>query len=440
MKNKLTRRQFLKRSTATAAAGLGFPYFVSSSALGKAGSVAPSNRIVIGVIGAGRIASKRLIPGFLNESGTQVVAVCDVEKLKTKSEQEAINSYYAEKNPSGSYKGCAGYTNFHQVLARDDIDAVVIATPDHWHAVMVDRAAKAGKDIYCEKPLSLTITEGRAMVNAVRRYGRIFQTGSMQRSDSRFHHACELVRNGYIGEIKKVEVSIGGLGAGFHFAAIDCDLPAEPVPDHLDWDMWLGPAPYRPYNHILAHVTGTPGWANWRSYYDYSGGQITDWGAHHLDIAQWGLGTDHTGPVEIIPSNGKNPNHVTYLYENGIPVTFDDGDRQVLFTGTEGTVSVSRRHIRTTPESLVKQSIGPNEIRLYKSNHHYRDWLDAIRTRTKPVCDVEVGARSVAMCHLGNIAARLGRPLKWNPQKEQFVNDPQADRFLDRAKRSPWRL
>ena len=440
MRNKMNRRQFLKKSTSTAMAGLGFPYIISSSALGKNGGVAPSNRIVIGFIGAGRIASRRLIPGFLNEEGTQVVAVCDVEKLKVKAEQEAINSYYAGKAGSGSYKGCEVYTDFRQLLGRDDIDAVVIATPDHWHAVMVDHAAKAGKDIYCEKPLSLTIAEGRAMVNAVRRYGRVLQTGSMQRSDGKFRHACELVRNGYIGEIKKVEVSIGGLGGGFFFAAADCDLSGEPVPEHLDWDMWLGPAPQRPYNHILAHVTGTPGWANWRSYYDYSGGQITDWGAHHLDITQWGLGMDHSGPVEVIPADDKNPNRLTYIYDGGIPVTFDDGDRQVLFTGTKGTISVGRRAIRTTPESLVHHSIGPNEIRLYRSNNHYGDWLDSIRTRTKPICDVETGVRSVSVCHLGNIATRLGRALKWNPEKEHFVNDPQADRFLDRAKRSPWSL
>jgi len=440
MKNKINRRQFLKKSASTTAAAMAFPYIIPSSALGKAGSVSASNRIVIGFIGAGRIASKRLIPGMLNEPGTQVVAVCDVEKLKVKAEQEAINSHYAGKTANSSYKGCDGYTDFRQLLARDDIDAVVIATPDHWHAVMVDKAAKAGKDIYCEKPLSLTIAEGRAMVNAVRRYGRVFQTGSMQRSDSRFRHACELVRNGYIGEVKKVEVSIGGLGTGFFFAAADCDLPAEPVPGHLDWDMWLGPAPYRPYNHILAHVTGTPGWGNWRSYYDYSGGQITDWGAHHLDIAQWGLGMDHSGPVEIIPPDSENPNRITYLYENGIPVTFDDGKRQVLFVGTKGTVSVGRSHIRTTPESLAHHPIGPNEIRLYKSDNHYGNWLDSIRRRTKPICDVEIGARSVTVCHLGNIATRLGRALKWNPQKEQFVNDVQADRFLDRAKRSPWNL
>jgi predicted dehydrogenase len=309
---------------------------------------------------------------------------------------------------------------------------VVISTPDHWHSVTVIESCKAGKDVYCEKPLSQTIQETRAMVNAVRLYNRVFQTGSMQRSSREFRFACELVRNGYIGDIQHVTVGVGG-------PPEDKVLPAQPVPDYLDWDMWVGPAMWRPYNNDLAPHISFDGFPNWRYYSYYGGGGMTDWGAHHFDIAQWGLGMDGTGPVEIIPPDGKDVKVLTYKYANGIPMTRDNANG-VLFEGTKGKVEVNRGYLKTTPDSLKDQKIGPEQINLYNSPNHYTDWLDAIRKRTKPICDIEIGASSVTVCHLGNIAYRLQRPLKWDPKREVFVGDDEANRLLSRTMRSPWHL
>ncbi|NIA16901.1 MAG: Gfo/Idh/MocA family oxidoreductase [Planctomycetes bacterium] len=437
-KKNVTRRQFLAGTVGAAAGAIGFPYIVSSSALGRDGSTLPSNRIVLGFIGVGKQGSSTLLKGFLNASGTQVVAVCDVDALKRKRARNITQRYYA--NHSGragaGSKNCTAYSDFRNLLVRSDIDAVVIATPDHWHAITVIQAARAGKDIYCEKPLSLTIAEARAMVNAVRRYERVLQTGSMQRSDSKFRFACELVRSGYIGEVKTVTVDVGGPSA-------ECYLPAEAVPAELDWNFWLGPAPWRPYNSILAPPISFKDWPRWRNYRDYSGGAMTDWGAHHFDIAQWALGMDDSGPVEIIPPDGKDYKVLTYKYANGVTMIRDKiglMDGGILFVGTEGRVAVTRGYLRTWPDSLMSQQIGPDETHLYKSNNHYVDFLNSVRDRSKPICDVEIGCRSATVCHLGNIAYQLGRPLKWDPGKERFVNDPQADRLLSRPMRSPWHL
>jgi len=430
-KENVNRRQFLRKVAGTVVGAISFPYIVPSSALGAAGTAAPSERITLGFIGTGK-QGKGLLRAFLNASGTQVLAVCDVDTLKRKRAQERTERHYANRQTKGTFKGCTGYNDFCNLLARDDIDAVVIATPDHWHIIPVIQAARAGKDIYCEKPLSLTIAEARTMVNEVRRYGRVFQTGSMQRSDHRFRFACELVRNGYIGEVKTVTVNVGGPSG-------ECDLPAEPVPDYLDWDMWLGPAPSRPYHPELSPHISVDIFPNWRKYRDYSGGGMTDWGAHHFDIAQWALGMDDSGPVEIIPPDGKNYKVLTYKYANGITMTRDKANG-VLFTGTDGKVEVNRGYLRTWPDNLIEQQIGPNDIHLYESSNHYADWLKCIRVRSKPICDVEVGCRSVTVCHLGNIAYQLGRPLKWEPKRELFVNDSEADRLRTRSMRSPWHL
>jgi predicted dehydrogenase len=429
--NNINRRQFLRKLTGTAAGAIAFPHIVSSSVLGAAETVAPSNRITLGFIGTGK-QGRGLLGNFLRIPDTQVIAVCDVDALKLKRAQEMAESHYADRQTKGTFKGCTSYNDFRSLLGRDDIDAVIIATPDHWHAVDVIESARVGKDIYCEKPLSLTIDQARIMVNAVRRYGRVFQTGSMQRSDRRFRFACELVRNGYIGEVKKVTVSVGGPSG-------ECDLPAEPVPDYLDWDKWLGPAPWRPYNAILSPDISWDHFPHWRRYRDYSGGGMTDWGAHHFDIAQWGLGMDNGGPVEIIPPDNKNYRVLTYKYANGITMTRDEANG-ILFIGTEGKVEVNRGYLRTWPDNLIKQQIAPNDIHLYKSNNHYADWLKCIRTRSKPICDVEIGCRSVTVCHLGNIAYELKRPLKWDPRQERFNNDVEANCLLSRAMRSPWHL
>jgi predicted dehydrogenase len=270
------------------------------------------------------------------------------------------------------------------------------------------------------------------MVNAVRQYNRVFQTGSMQRSSREFRFACELVRNGYIGDIKHVTVGVGG-------PPEDKPLPSEPVPEYLNWDMWVGPAMWRPYNNDLAPHISFDGFPNWRYHSYYGGGGMTDWGAHHFDIAQWGLGMDGSGPVEIIPPDGKDYKVLTYKYANGIPMTRDDANG-VLFEGTTGKVEVNRGYLKTWPDNLKDQAIGTDKVRLYDSNNHYTDWLDAIRKRAKPICDIEIGASSVTVCHLGNIAYRLRRPLKWDPQREVFLGDDEANRLLSRPYRSPWYL
>ena len=423
------RRQFIKHALGTAVAAAAFPHIVPASALGAAGA-APSERITLGFIGTGK-QSQHLMNSFLNAPGTHVVAGCDVDRLKLERSKKIVEDYYARKG-GGAYKGCAIYGDFRELLARDDIDAVVIATPDHWHAVTVIQSAQAGKDIYCEKPLSQTIAEARAMVNAVRRYGRVFQTGSMQRSDWHFRLGCELVLNGYIGQLKHVTVGVGG-------PPEDNPLPAEPVPDYLDWDTWLGPALWRPYNAELSPHISFDGFPHWRYHSSFGGGGMTDWGAHHFDIAQWGMGMDESGPVEIIPPDGKDYKVLTYKYASGVTMTRDEANG-VLFTGTKGQVETNRGHLRTVPEELKNQQIGPNEIHLYESKNHYTDWLDAIRKRSRPICDIETGCRSVSVCHLGNIAYKLGRPLKWDPQREVFVADDEANRLLSRPMRSPWRL
>jgi hypothetical protein len=262
----------------------------------------------------------------------------------------------------------------------------------------------------------------------------------MQRSDMKFRRACELVRSGYIGQVKNVRLCIGT--TTFPIYPVACDLPAEPVPDYLDWDMWLGPAPWRPYNSRIAPPMDVPGWPHWRDYGDYAGGLMTDWGAHHFDIAQWGLGMDASGPIEIYPADGRDFKMLTYKYANGVTVARDDTMRyrSVVFTGTDGEVEVSREFLRVKPESLARQRIGVNDIRLYKSENHYADWLDCVGSRRNPVCDAEVGCRSATVCHLGIIANQLGRSLKWDPVAERFINDAEADRFLSRPMRSPWKL
>ncbi len=424
------RRDFLKGALGAAA----FPYIVPSSVFG---ADAPSERIVIGLIGTGK-QSKYLQRSFMG-AGTQVVAGCDVDKLKLARAEKMANDHYAKARADGTWKGFKSYGDFRELLARKDIDAVVIATPDHWHGLTTVYAAKAGKDVYCEKPMAHNITEGKAMVRAIRRYNRVFQTGSMQRSDHRFRFACELVRNGYIGDVKHVVVNVGG-------PPRECDLPAEETPDYLDWNGWLGPAPMRPYHSELSPHISMDWFPNWRRYKDYGGGGMTDWGAHHFDIAQWGLGMDGSGPVEAIPPDGKDIKALTYKYANGITMTRAgsyEGHGKVngvLFVGSKGKVEVNRGYLKTWPDNLKDVKLGPNEIHLYESRNHYKDFLDAIKTRSKPICDVEIGCSTVNVCLIGNIAYELKRPLKWDPKSARFVDDVEANRLRSRTMRSPWRV
>lgn len=425
-KNTISRRKFIG-----SAAALSAFFIVPRHVLGGVGYLAPSDKITLGWIGAGRQALN-LQKSFFNAGGSQILAVTDVYKTKADNFVNITNKFYADAAQQNSYKGCTPYNNFMEMLERKDIDAVVVAVPDHWHAAVTVRAAAAGKDIYSEKPLSLTVKEGRAMVNAVRKYKRVFQTGSMQRSAPEFRQAVELIRNGYIGQIKNVKVSVGG-------PPVPYDLPEEPLPDGLDWNMWLGPNQFVHYNHALDPVIGDQAWGKWRDYKGLGGGDMTDWGAHMFDIVQWALDMDNSGPVEAIPPDGKDYPNLTYKYASGIVMTHENFGKPhaIQFNGTEGTIEIQRKHLVTMPENLKTKIIGGNDKRVYYSDNHYRDFLDAIKKRSKPIADIETGHRSATVCNIGNIAYEVKAPLKWDPVKEKFNNE-QANAMLFRNMKKEW--
>ncbi|MBD3274616.1 MAG: gfo/Idh/MocA family oxidoreductase [Candidatus Marinimicrobia bacterium] len=433
MKNKnMNRRTFLKSTIGSGLGLLAAPYLVPSTVFGQ---TAPSEKITLGFVGMGKQGTY-LLRAFLNEPNTQVLAVCDVDELKLNRAQRMTNEFYANQSGAGAYDGCDKYELFEDVVNRDDIDGVVIATPDHWHALVVVQSARAGKDIYCEKPLSQTIEESQIMTRVTREYNRVFQVGSMQRSYSQFRQACELVRNGYIGDVEHVTVDVGGPPRP------SWELGAETEPDYLNWDLWAGPTMWRPYNSELSPHISKDIFPHWRWYRAYGGGMMTDWGAHHFDIAQWGLGMDDSGPVEIHPPAEEGYDVLTYKYANGVTMTrnsFEEG-HGVLFEGTEGKIVVNRSYIKTFPESLQSVQLKPGDVHLYESKNHYADWLNSVRQRKKPICDVSVGKHSVIVCHLGNIAYRLNRSLYWDPNTERFQNDSDANEMLSRPYRSPWRL
>ncbi|HNQ90677.1 MAG TPA: Gfo/Idh/MocA family oxidoreductase [Verrucomicrobiota bacterium] len=427
----VTRRSFLRTSAASL---LGTPLLLSGRVWAAEAGAKPNDRIVFGYIGVGT-QGRHLLNSFLPHASVQVVAVCDVDTTRREHHRKLVEGFYTTK-ADASFKGCTAYKDFRELIARKDIDAVVVATPDHWHAYPVVAAAQAGKDIYCEKPLSLTIAEARAMANAVRNNQRVFQTGSMQRSSSEFWKACTLVRNGRIGQIKEIHVSVGGPSKW-------CDLPEEPMEPGLDWDLWLGPAPARPYNSVLSPRGVHQGFPNWRSYREYSGGGMTDWGAHHYDIAQWGLGMDESGPVEVLPPDGKERKHLIFRYANGV-VMHHGGlagyNFGVVFVGTEGKVCVDRGRFKTEPAALETEKFDALPIQLYRSTNHYKDFVDCIRSRKRPICDVETGARTVTVCHLANLGYWNKRPLRWDPGQERFVDDTEANGWLARTPRGPWKV
>ena len=441
--HRTSRRSFL---ATTSTAVIAVPFILPSRIW--AAETKPNSRLNLGFIGMGKQAGG-LMGGFLGKKETQTVAVCDVDTTRRNHAKKAAEDYYAKQKDGGSYKGCDAYTDFRELLARKDIDAVVIATPDHWHAFIAIAAAQAGKDIYCEKPLCQSIHEARAMVKAVRKNKRVFQTGSMQRSSREFRVACELVRNGRIGKIERIDVMIGGPG-------IPCDLPVEAAEPGLDWDMWLGPAPQRGYHSELSPRGVHKHFPNWRRYREYGGGMVTDWGAHHFDIAQWGLGMDDSGPVEILPAANEKATHgVRLKYASGVEVTHKDGNG-VWFYGTEGKIFVNRgkfelwkgeqRHspaeakLQVALDAAEKEFLTEAKVRLYQSTDHKADFLNSIQTRKAPICDVEVGARTVSVCHLVNLAYYHGQSMKWNPKKEQFTGGTGQAGWLKVPHRGPWQV
>ncbi len=425
---RITRRQFVRGAAAAVAA----PTIVPSSVFAREDRPAPSERITVGFIGCGKMANGYHLGTLLKFPDVQALAVCEVDTTRRKHAKKRVEDAYGK---NGSYQGCAEYIDFREVIARKDIDAVCIATPDHWHATPLIEACKAGKDVYCEKPLTLTIAEAKRCIDAVRKHQRVMQTGSQQRSSvfGPFRKACEFVRSGRLGQVKTVAVGVGG-------PSVWCDLPEEEMEPGLDWDMWLGQAPMRPYNSVLSPRGVHNHFPQWRRYREYSGGGHTDMGAHHYDIAQWALGMDESGPVEIIPPEDPKANSgVKYVYANGIEMTHG-GPGGCVFTGTKGTLHIDRGHLSSDPPEIVKQPLGDDEVHLYDSPGHHRDWINCIRSRKRPVADVQIGARSVTVVHLGNLAYWHRRKLRWDPQNWRFLGDDEANTWLDRRRRDPWQL
>lgn len=425
---RIDRRHFLK-SLPKSAAAIALALEHDALARTVARRVDANSKIGVGLIGCGDLGrGGHHLGRVLGMPALEVRALCDVDQNHLGDAARIVTEAGGKATT---------HVDYREILDRSDIDAIINVTPDHWHALIAVHACQAGKDVYCEKPLSLTVGEGRAMADAARRYGRVFQVGTQQRSDHRFHWACDLVRNGRIGKLLKVTAVIGSApSCGF-------EPPITP-PKELDWDRWLGPSPFVAYTPRRCHY-------EFRWIYDYSGGKMTDWGAHHLDIAQWGIGVDETGgPVEVegrgtFPTKGlynvATDFNVTYRYENGVILECkSDGENGVTFEGTNGKVFVSRGRIAAEPAEILDNEIGTGSVKLYESRDHHGNWVDCMHSRKRPIADVEIGHRSATVCHLGNIALRLGRKLKFDPRTEQFVGDTEANRMLWRPMRAPYTL
>ena len=432
----ITRRGLLKRAAGITTGAIAFPYIVPSTSLGRAGSVAPSDRIAIGCIGAGGQGTGNT-KAFLNNPAARMVAVCDVAENRREKAKNLVDKHYGDK-------GCVAYGDFRDLLARQDIDAVVIATQDHWHALIAVAAARAGKDMYCEKPLGVSVAEGQAIRDAVGRYGRVLQTGTQQRSDRKFRFACELARNGYVGKIHTVKVAAPGPRYKRKYPK---PPGAEPVPAGFDYEMYVGPAPMKPYNG------GRWAWPDWYLIWDYCAGFIVNWGVHHLDIANWGCPAVGNEPSEIeckgsYRNDGLTDNindwQAEFTYASGLRMTHTNTDNPnkqgCRFEGDKGWVHVNRQGIWAEPASLLKVKIKPNETSLGASTSHHADFLDCVRSRRDPIAPVEAGHKASYLGLVPEIACRLRRKLKWDPVKEQFADDREANQMLARPMRSPWHL
>ncbi len=438
MTRKHNRRQFLQ--TMARAASCAIPIIVPTAALGRAGRIAPSERILIGCIGVGNMGTGDM-NALMTIPDAQVVAVCDVKRTMRDRGKQLVDARYGGAN-------CATYNDFRELLDRRDIDAVSIASLDSWHVLHALAVVRAGKDLYVEKPLGMSIDEIKVLRAAVHRYGRVFQFGTQQRSSQEFRRACEIALNGRLGKVHTIKV---GVHAGAAERSGMKTYTPEPVPDWLDYDLWLGPARWSPY--ATARLT----YPHWFHISDYSLGYVSGWGIHHIDIAQWGNGTELTGPVEIegtarFPDNDAlcdNPLSwdTRMKYANGVALIFTgsgpgfDGVRHgITFEGPDGWVWVNRGAIDAEPKSLLREPFGPDEIRLPVSNFHQANFLECVRSRQKTICNIDVAVRSDTVCQLAWCAFHLQRKLRWDPDKEVFVNDPEANRKLTRPLRAPWHL
>jgi len=443
----MNRRQFLRQSAALAGV-LGVPAIVPSSVLGQAATAAPSNRVALGCIGLG-IQGTGNMRAFRGNPEVQVVAVCDVHETQRRRAKQAVDEAYGNES-------CAAHKDFRELMARKDIDAVQITAPDHWHPLIALEATRQRKHIYCEKPIGWSLRAAQAVRKAVQESGVVFQFGTQQRSGGKFRLACELVRNGKIGQLKTILVGVP--------SSWTCpSQPTEPVPKELDYDLWLGPAPLAPYcYHRCRPYTDKEGWSVWYCISDYCMGMIGNWGVHHLDIAQWGNGTELGGPTEV-EGTGVFPQgmltdaathwQVENRYANGVTLIHMDDETSrkhplqqgghghgVMFLGAEGWVHVDREKMDAGPKSLLKATIGPNELHLFKSDNHHANFIDAVKGRCKPAAPIDVAVRSDALCHLQQMAVKLKRKLRWDPAAEVFVGDDEASRMLDRPMREPWKL
>lgn len=458
VRTDVSRRDFMKTAVtgtvASSIAAIGFPTIVPASVLEGNG---PSNRINVGAIGTGRISREHDLPGVWRYDNAQIIAVCDLDSKRVDDAKKLVNGYYSKKTGK-PYDGVTGYGDYRELLQNKDIDAVLISTPDHWHALIGIHAVEAGKDVYMQKPASLTIAEGRALSNTVHRTGRIFQVGSQQRSSLQFRYAAELVRNGRIGQLKTVSVGLPADPAGN-------DEPEMPIPKNLNYEMWLGSTPYVYYTEKRVHPQldySRPGWLRCEQ---FGAGMITGWGSHHIDCAHWAMDTEYTGPIEVsgwaeFPKKGLWDVHGKFrteaLYASGVKmIVSTELPNGIKFEGTEGWIFVSRGNESVTasdPQAKLKDSkalsasdpkiitsvIGPQEIHLYESKEHHGNWLECIKTRKPPIAPIEVGHRSCSACLIHQIAMKLKRKVHWDPLKERFKNDDEANSMLSRAQRSPY--
>ena len=442
----ISRRTFLKRSATAGIAAAAGPAFVPSAVLGRGGAVAPSNRIAIGFIGTGRQALYANIPGFLHQSDAQVVAVCDVDSWRVDRARQKVEAFYAERKTGGGFKGCAALRDWRDLVARKDVDAVMISTPDHWHVIQAIAALKAGKDVSCEKPLTRNIAEGRLLADMVKRENRVFCTDSEFRTYRLCRLAAELVRNQKIGALQRIIT-------GTPKDSSRPMPPTMPVPAELDYQMWLGPAPDAPYTESRVHPVKNdkdrPGWLCIR---DYADGMIANWGAHLNDIAVWANNTEHTGPVEVV-ATGKFPPpgsfwniiqtfEAHFHFANGVELICKTDTPYMRFEGTSGWIQINYPiHIELSNEDLLTWKPGPNDISLPSMTSEKRDFLDAVKTRRQPQYNAEGGHRNATLSHLALASIELGRKLKWDPATEKVIGDDAANDFLKpKALRAPWKL
>jgi predicted dehydrogenase len=416
-----------------------FPLLVGSTARAADGArPAPSKRIALGFIGVGR-HGLQLLGRFLREPDVSVLAVCDVDRTRRDNAKRVVDeseAARASRSKGDPGEGCASYNDHRDLLARHDVDAVVIATPDHWHAAQSVDACKAKKDVYCEKPLTNTVQEARAVLDAARKHNRIFQVGHQQRCeyDGRFRTACEYVRSGRLGKLLAIYAGVPGSPSRW------CDLPEEPMEPGLDWDRWLGPAPLRPYHSSLSPRGVHDFNPAWRLYREYAGGTMAEWGSHHFDIAQWALDADRGGPVEVIPPDDpKAERGLRFVYPSGVEL-IHGGPAGITFVGVNGSIFVDRTRLASNPEAILAEPLGDKDVHLPQRLTLQRDWLDCIKSRKRPLCDVESGARTATLCHLGNLAYWNHRRLRWDAQSWKLLGDDEAAGWLDRERRDPYRL